>query len=383
MSYRVPGAVAEKTAGVERIFPAECLTLSDLISKRMKHTNNQKLAWRTGASVAVALLLCLLLCLGCGRGEEEPLYGLPGVWRLVSVVYPTDAGTEVSVDGDVHCRIFDADTTLYEFRLLTIESGLIVLPEERMRFQIESGDSGKWVYHEDGRLRPLHRVDDSTIVIQKWGVLHRWRRDGNMSEERQQQVRAIMDSYDWEGENGSPIYYVLSASEQNLKTGNRWLSVGLAAAALCVLFLLRQRRQRKRMEQELKSLQQERERCSAVALDVVRQAEEAFFASDYYVLLHRRVAAGEVLKPADWDEMEVQMRPVYPEFFRRLPSLRRLSLVEFRVCLLIKLRFSPSEMADVLCKDDSTIGKIRSRLYRKVFGEKGGSKNWDDFILSL
>ena len=29
------------------------------------------------------------------------------------------------------------------------------------------------------------------------------------------------------------------------------------------------------------------------------------------------------------------------------------------------------------------ITSIRSRLYEKVFGKKGGSRDWDDFILAL
>jgi hypothetical protein len=26
---------------------------------------------------------------------------------------------------------------------------------------------------------------------------------------------------------------------------------------------------------------------------------------------------------------------------------------------------------------------VRSRLYKKVFGHKGGAKDWDDFVLSI
>ena len=29
------------------------------------------------------------------------------------------------------------------------------------------------------------------------------------------------------------------------------------------------------------------------------------------------------------------------------------------------------------------ISTVRSRLYKKVFGQKGGAKEWDEFLLSI
>ena len=64
-------------------------------------------------------------------------------------------------------------------------------------------------------------------------------------------------------------------------------------------------------------------------------------------------------------------------------SLYSMSPVEYQVCLLLKLNATPSEIATVLCKDASSISTVRSRLYGKVFGKKGSSKEWDEFIRSL
>lgn len=117
--------------------------------------------------------------------------------------------------------------------------------------------------------------------------------------------------------------------------------------------------------------------------NALKQVEDDFFRSAYYKSLQKRVVAGETLKPEDWDEMERAVRPVYPDFIRQLSDLCKMSQVEYHVNLLIKLRFTPSEIAGVLCKDISTVSSIRSRLYRKVFNRKGSSKEWDEFILSL
>lgn len=60
-----------------------------------------------------------------------------------------------------------------------------------------------------------------------------------------------------------------------------------------------------------------------------------------------------------------------------------MSQVELQVCQLLKLGCSPSEIASALCKETSSISSIRSRLFKKVFGQKGSSKEWDEFIRTL
>ena len=102
-----------------------------------------------------------------------------------------------------------------------------------------------------------------------------------------------------------------------------------------------------------------------------------------YTDLRRRLREGGVLSDDDWREMERQIRAVWPDFVRRLSELVRLSEVEWRTCLLIRLKLSPSDMTRALCREASSISSIRSRLYAKVFGTKGSPRDWDDFILSL
>lgn len=92
---------------------------------------------------------------------------------------------------------------------------------------------------------------------------------------------------------------------------------------------------------------------------------------------------GERLSDEDWKEIEGQLKRVYPGFTSRLRNLYQMSELEYQVCLLIKLRITPTEMADVLSRDGSTISTVRSRLFMKVFGRKGGARDWDDFIFSI
>ena len=83
------------------------------------------------------------------------------------------------------------------------------------------------------------------------------------------------------------------------------------------------------------------------------------------------------------EELERQLNVVYPSFTNHLFSLYPMSELEYQVSLLIKLRISPSDMANVLARDISTISSTRSRLYQKVFHRKGSSREWDDFVLSI
>ena len=120
-----------------------------------------------------------------------------------------------------------------------------------------------------------------------------------------------------------------------------------------------------------------------VVADAMKQVETEFYQSDYYMALRRRIEAGENIKPTEWKELERQLKVVYPHFSSSLYSLYNLSPIEWQVCMLLKIRTAPVEIATVLNKDKSTISTTRRRLYKKVFGKDGSGKDWDEFILSL
>lgn len=117
--------------------------------------------------------------------------------------------------------------------------------------------------------------------------------------------------------------------------------------------------------------------------EAMNSVEEEFHNSDFYISIRKKITDGNRLAKDDWDSIEKQFKSVYPRFTSTLFSLYNMSKTELQVCLLLKLNTSPSEIASVLCKDTSTISSIRSRLYTKVFGKKGSSKDWDEFIYSL
>lgn len=335
-----------------------------------------------GIWIWVALLLA-----GCHeRSPRQDLYGLPGAWTLSSVVFPVGDTLSFPYNGRTYCRIFSADTTYYDCQLYSSPSGIIIIPEDKGDFEIIAKGNNEFLYFEKGYMRPLKIVDDTTVVIQRNGRRFTWIRNQSMTEERLNGIREIIanDSCD---DNAEVMRYVLSTSEKELKATNYllvYIIVSLLVIVLLVLYYLRRLSQKKKhIERQLLQISQEREARPQLVRNALKQVEDEFFHSEYYIGLRKHVLAGDLLKPADWDQMELAIRPVYPDFVRRLSDLCKMSLVEYHVCLLIKLRFSPSEIAAALCKDISTISSIRGRLYKKVFNRNGGSKSWDDFILSL
>ena len=85
----------------------------------------------------------------------------------------------------------------------------------------------------------------------------------------------------------------------------------------------------------------------------------------------------------NWKDLDNLINREYPGFREKLINLCQLKEQEYRVSLLIKAGFEPTTIAHLLNKSAAAVSTIRSRSYEKVFGKKGGSKEWDKFISSL
>jgi len=225
---------------------------------------------------------------------------------------------------------------------------------------------------------------DSAIVIQEQGVLYTWYHADDIASEWSAEIKEIMVADKQKSHTGEQRCYMLSAKERRQASFIQWI---LAAFAIFVVLAVsnyvvsRHRRQQLQLQlQQIQEVQQERPQVVKQAIESV---ETAYFASDEYQALQRRIATGEILKDDEWLNIESQIKKVYPGFSSQLRNLHAMSELEYQVCLLIKLRVAPSDMAVVLARDASTISTVRSRLYKKVFDRKGGAREWDEFILSI
>lgn len=122
-----------------------------------------------------------------------------------------------------------------------------------------------------------------------------------------------------------------------------------------------------------------------------RQAETVIFSSEVYRQLQDCLREGRSLGHQEWTALGHQewtalgelVNSIYTDFTEKLYNLYRMSDQDYHVSLLIKVRIQLKDIALLTAHSKESVASTRSRLYSKVFGHKGSSKDWDDFILSL
>ena len=87
------------------------------------------------------------------------------------------------------------------------------------------------------------------------------------------------------------------------------------------------------------------------------------------------------LNDTQWEDLKREMNVAFNDFTDRLLNLcPKLNDVELRVCCLVKLKVSPTDIAHIVVRQKNTVSTIRGRLYRKIHGEDGTAKQFDQFI---
>ena len=114
-----------------------------------------------------------------------------------------------------------------------------------------------------------------------------------------------------------------------------------------------------------------------------QQAETVIFSSAVYRHVQECLNAGRSLTHQDWTELAEVVNSVYSGFTEKLYGLYRMSEQDYHVSLLIKVRVQLKDIALLTAHSKESVASTRSRLYQKVFGIKGSSKDWDDFVLTL
>lgn len=114
-----------------------------------------------------------------------------------------------------------------------------------------------------------------------------------------------------------------------------------------------------------------------------QQAETVIFRSDIYSRIQQLLNTGKSMEQGDWSALTQLIDGIYTGFTEKLYSLYHLTQQEYYVSLLIKVRVQPKDIASLTAHSKESVASTRSRLYQKVFGKKGSSRDWDEFVLSL
>lgn len=85
----------------------------------------------------------------------------------------------------------------------------------------------------------------------------------------------------------------------------------------------------------------------------------------------------------DWHELREMMNKELPNFYQTVNARTALQLDEYDICVLVRLRFKPKEIAFLANINSGYVSVIRKRLLLKVFGETGSASDFDREIQKI
>ena len=182
------------------------------------------------------ILLASLLLLGCSTAyNKRKPFSLEGAWILSLMEYPFDQTTSFPNNGYTYLRIYEGDSVLMQSQLTQTVSAMVIQPQERCGITLINKGGGEMLYLEDDDPCPLTVKDDTTIIIQRNGILHTWHRADHIAKEWGGEIRSIFDNDLEEGETSGMRHYVLSAKERRQASFIHWLYFSIALLVLIFL----------------------------------------------------------------------------------------------------------------------------------------------------
>ena len=94
------------------------------------------------------------------------------------------------------------------------------------------------------------------------------------------------------------------------------------------------------------------------------QAETLLFSSDITLKIKRLTNEGKSMSENEWQALSDLINNIYTGFTEKLFSLYRLSEQDYHVCLLIKARVQPKDIASLTSHSKESVSSTRSRLYQ-------------------
>ena len=149
-----------------------------------------------------------------------------------------------------------------------------------------------------------------------------------------------------------------------------WIVIGCVVAVVlgAVWMVRRQMKERRKLYEEMGTLNAKKRQMYDAETDE---------------MIRRNVRNERPLKEKEWQEIEVKVAEKLPGFRERLNEVYQFSEQEYRICILIKMGVSPSEISTLMATSRSNVSQARQRMQKKVFNGRGSAKDWDRFILSL
>ena len=89
------------------------------------------------------------------------------------------------------------------------------------------------------------------------------------------------------------------------------------------------------------------------------------------------------IKDEEWEIIEHDINLIYENFTIQLHDTGRMNIIDYHVCLLVKMEVIPKDIANLVGRTTAAITQIRKRLYSKCFGRVGTAAEWDKYVKAL
>ena len=92
---------------------------------------------------------------------------------------------------------------------------------------------------------------------------------------------------------------------------------------------------------------------------------------------------GRIMSGSEWRDLEGSLEKLMPNFYKKMQELREnLTEQEYKVCILTRLNFTPTDIANLLAISQQRVTNIRSNINKKIFHNKG-TQNFSTNIARL
>ncbi len=164
--------------------------------------------------------------------------------------------------------------------------------------------------------------------------------------------------------------------------------VGLLLIVICfaAFYIRAKRQQHALMKLRIEKLETLKRENKSKAPETRKHEEEIIENSEIYRHIKRlsnSPGASGVLSAEEWLQVGDVVEEAFPRFRERLLDLCKMNENEMRVCLLLKMNFTPSVIAQLTFHSKESVSATRRRLFTKAFGQQRAPKDWDEFIRTL
>lgn len=159
-------------------------------------------------------------------------------------------------------------------------------------------------------------------------------------------------------------------------------SIALLAFAFSIIYV-----KQRRNSQQLKLEKFQMPKKNGPEIESQRTSkEETMHSEEIYkniMLMVNNPNAKKKINEEMWAALSQAVNRIYPGFDEKLYGLCKMSEFDYRICLLIKIKLSPSCIAAIANLSTSGVSTLRSKLFTRAFNRKGRPSDWDDVITSL